>query len=168
MLVQEVMTKDVKKIDCNESVSEACNKYHEYKVGCLVVMDKDINVGILTERDIIERVILMEKNPKTTKVREIMSSNLKTIHALAAIDQAADIMSVNKIKKLPVILNNEIVGIITVTDISRAISTFTETIDELVRFYAESRKNLEIMIDEWGKTLSGLKNYRELIKEHQI
>jgi len=120
MLVKEVMTKNVVTIDRNDTAFDACNKYKEYKVGCLVVIDKGRCVGILTERDLIERTICARKSPEKTKVGEIMSSSIKTVHALETIDIALEIMRVNGIKKLPVIMNDEIVGIITVTDISKA------------------------------------------------
>jgi hypothetical protein len=59
------------------------------------------------------------------------------------------------------------VGIITVTDISRAIPVFSESIDDLIQFYAESRKNIETMMDEWEELVIGLKNYREIIKKQK-
>ena len=92
MLVQEVMTKNVVNIDSIKTVFEVCQEYSKYRVGSLVVMDKDILVGIITERDTIERVILKNKDPKKTKVRIIMTPNLKTIHALAPLEKAAKIM----------------------------------------------------------------------------
>jgi len=164
MLIKDVMTKNVVTIDINETVIDVCKKYKDYKVGCLVVMDKKIIVGIVTERDIIERTIFMNKDPKTTKVGEIMSQNIKTVHALAPVEKAAEIMRENSIKKLPVILNNEIVGIITVTDMSRAISAFSETLDDLVLCYEKSRDNIGKMMDEWLSILNSLKNYQELMK----
>ena len=167
MLVQDVMTKSVVMIDCSATVFDACRKYRDYKVGCLVVMDKKIIVGIVTERDIIERAILADKDPKNTLVIEIMSSNIKTVHATAAVEKAAEIMKENNIKKLPVILNNEIVGIVTVTDMSRAIPAFSETIDDLVQFYADSKKNIETMMNEWEDLVAGLKNYREIMKKQK-
>jgi len=167
MLIQDVMTKSVVTIDCNETVLDACKRYKDYKVGCLVVMNKKIIVGIVTERDIIERSVLADRDPKTTLVRDIMSANIKTVHALAPVEKAAEIMEENNIKKLPVILNNEIVGIITVTDISRAIPVFSEAIDDLTQFYAESRKNIETMMDEWEEMVIGLKNYREIMKKQK-
>ena len=159
------MAKNVVTIDCNETVLDACEKYRKYKVGCLVVMDKDLIVGILTERDIIERIMLKNRNPKETKVRDIMSPNIITIHALAPIEKAAYIMRENSIKKLPVVLNNKIVGIITVTDISRVVPAFSETIDNLIQCYSESKKNIDTMMDEWGTLIGGLKTYRELTKQ---
>jgi len=165
MLVEEVMTKDVVNIDCNETVFNACKRYSEHRVGCLVVMDNEIIVGIITERDTIERIILANQDPKTTKVREIMSQNIKTIHSLAPLQKAAQIMKENNIKKLPVILNNEIVGIITVTDISRAISAFSKMLDDLTQSYEKNRKAIEDIMEEWGAIINNLKHYRELTKE---
>jgi len=162
MLVEEVMTRNIVSIDCNDTVLDACKVYSKHRVGSLVVMDKNIIVGIVTERDTIERVILQNRDPKKTKVREIMSQNIKTIHALAPLEKAAQVMKENNIKKLPVILNNEIVGIITETDLSRTINVFSEAIDDLTKLYGESKESLEKIIDDWGDLIIKLKGYKKL------
>ena len=162
MLVQELMTKNVIKINSNESVLEACKVYCKHKVGSLVVMDNNIIVGILTERDVIESIILVNGDPKTTKVRDIMSPNIKTVHALAPVEKAADIMKENNIKKLPVVLNNEIVGIITETDLSRTIHAYSQAIEELSHFYEDSREKIEKILDDWGNILVGLRGFKKL------
>jgi len=120
MLVQEIMSRDVVTISKDETAFDASIKYRDKKVGCLLVVDKDKCVGILTERDLIERVICEEREPKQTKVSEIMSKNLKTIHKLAKIEDAIRLMKMHNIKKLPVVSNDTLVGIVTITDISRA------------------------------------------------
>jgi CBS domain-containing protein len=120
VLVKEVMTKKVFTIDKNKTIFDACNMYKDYKIGCLIVTDMASCVGIITERDIIERTICARRDPYVTKIGDIMSKNMKTIHALETIDKAIEVMFQNKIKKLPVLINEEVVGIITVTDISRA------------------------------------------------
>ena len=120
MLVKEVMTSPVITVDGNDTVLSACNIYRDLKVGCLVVTDNEKCIGILTERDIIERSICKQRNSKKTKIKEIMSSDIHTVHALETIEKALEIMSDFKIKKLPVVIEDNIVGIITVTDISRA------------------------------------------------
>jgi len=169
MQVKEIMTKEVFKIDSENSVLDACKKFSENKVGSLVVMSNEIVVGIITERDIIENMILIKGDPKKTKVREIMSSQLKTIHAMDSLEKAASIMREYKIKKLPVILNNEIVGIITETDLSQTIDAFSAAIDELTELYYDSKETLEKMIDDWGNIIVGLKNYKKLSeKKHKI
>ncbi len=167
MLVEEVMTRNIVDVDCNKTIYQACEIYSKNKVGSLVVKDKDIIVGIITERDAIEKVILQNKNPKETKVSEIMTPNIKTVHALAPIEKAAKIMKENKIKKLPVILNNEIIGIITETDLSDTIDAFSEAVEELGHFYLETKENLEKMLDDWGDILVNLKGYKKLNNEHK-
>jgi CBS domain-containing protein len=162
MLVKEIMTKNVITIDSNDSVLEACKKYSANKVGSLVVMDKNIIVGIVTERDIIESMILINGDPKNTKVREIMSSKIKIIHATATIEKAAEIMKEYNIKKLPVVLNNEIVGIITETDMLRTVNASAVAIEELTKLYYDSKDTLEKMIDEWGNIIVNLKNFKQL------
>ncbi len=114
------MTREVISINSNETVMETCKKYQEHMVGCLVVMEGDLIVGIVTERDIIEKIILGEKNPKITFVRDIMTPNIKTVYSLSKIEEAVKIMKKNNIKKLPVIYNNILVGIITENDITHA------------------------------------------------
>jgi len=114
------MVKDVITIDHNKTVLDACNIYKEYRIGCLVVTDKGSCIGIVTERDLIERTICLHRDPEKTEIGDIMSADIKTVHALATLEKAIKIMKENNIKKLPVVQNNEIVGIITVTDISQA------------------------------------------------
>ena len=162
MLVQEIMTKNIVSISCNSSIVDACNKFVSNNVGSLVVMDKDLNVGIITERDVIRETILVNGDPKKTKVLDIMSSNIKTIHALAPVEKAADIMKEYNIKKLPVVLNNEIVGIVTETDLSRTIHAFSDAIDELTQFYENSRENIEKIMDDWGDILIELRNFKKI------
>jgi len=120
MLVQEIMTKTVITIDANASVFTACSTYKEKKVGCLVVTMGDTCVGIVTERDLIERTICQYRNPEKTKVYEIMSRDVKVVHALDTVEKALELMKLHRIKKLPVISDEKVVGILTITDIAKA------------------------------------------------
>jgi CBS domain-containing protein len=126
MLVREVMTRNVVSIDADASVFDACMKYKEKKVGCLVVVSDDTCVGIVTERDLIERSICQHRNPETTTVRDIMSSNIKVVNALDTIEKALETMQQHKLKKLPVISAEKVVGIITVTDIAKTRSDLSQ------------------------------------------
>jgi len=119
MIIKEIMTDPVITIESNEIILEACNKYKKHKVGCLVVTSGKNLIGILTERDIIERAIADQKNPQETKVEKIMSENIKTIYDTDSIEKAVEKMKKYKIKKLPVLTETEdLVGIITYKDIS--------------------------------------------------
>ncbi|MEF8879080.1 MAG: CBS domain-containing protein [Candidatus Thermoplasmatota archaeon] len=156
------MTKDILTIDSDESVLEACKEYSEHNVGSLVVKNNGIVVGIVTERDIIQNMILSKGDPKDTKIKEIMTPRIKTVHALANVEKVAAIMKENQIKRVPVVLNNEIVGIVSETDISQTIYAFSEAIEEMTELYQESRETLENIIEEWGNIIVKLKNYKKL------
>lgn len=131
MLVEEAMTKNVIVINQEKTVLEACTLYQERTVGCLLVIDNQGDcVGMLTERDIIERTICAHRDPEKTTVREIMTSSIRTVPAKAKIEKAVEIMNEHNIKKLPVLLNGEVVGIITVTDLSRALPQLTKRLTD--------------------------------------
>ena len=167
MLVEEIMTRNVVKIDYNKSVYDACKIYKDKKVGCLVVIDKDMIVGIVTERDMIERVILENRNPQDTSIMDIMSPNIRTVHALAPLEKAAKIMKENNIKKLPVILNNEIVGIITETDLTKTIDAFSDAVEELSSFFSESKNSIEKIMGEWEDIICSLKGYKKMSEDKE-
>ena len=114
------MTKNVVTLDRNKTIFDACTLYKEKKIGCLLVTDEERCVGIATERNIIERTICSGGDPYETKIGDIMSTDLVTVHALDKIETAIEYMEFFKIKKLPVLVNEEIVGIITASDIARA------------------------------------------------
>ena len=140
MFIDEIMTRNVVTIDRDETVLEAYKKYRDYKVGCLVIIDKERCVGIVTERDLIERTIHInhEKrtihiNPENTKIKEIMSSDIKTIRPFDNIESAVDMMEKYKIKKLPVISDNDkLVGIVTITDIALAVPALTGRVERFI------------------------------------
>jgi len=168
MLVEEVMTRNIISINSGKTVFDACKHLSKHKVGSLVVIDKNITIGIVTERDVIEKAIIQNRDPKKTKITEIMSPNIKTIHALAPLEKAAKMMKENNIKKLPVILNNEIVGILTETDLTNTIEAFSDALDEMTKFYTESRNNIEKMLDEWGNILINLKEYKKIAETNEF
>ena len=134
MLVDEVMTKKIITTAPDDTVFDACQKYHTYHIGCLIVAEKRSCVGIATEHDIIKKMICEYKDPKETKVSDIMSTDVKTIQSLQTLEQALILMKKHKIKKLPVTSNNTLVGIITLSDIAHARPELTKRfIDSWVR-----------------------------------
>ena len=130
MLVKEIMSKNIVTIDSNKSVYEAASLLRENKIGSVLAVDNEGNVGIVTKRDIIGGTILQYKNADATPISEIMNTDVITIGPLEKIEKAVELMEESKIKKLIVIKNKDIVGIITVTDISRATKNITKRIDD--------------------------------------
>ena len=85
------MVRDVITIDRNKTVLDACNIYKEYRIGCLVVTDEGSCIGIVTERDLIERTICLHRDPEKTEVGDIMSPDIKTVHALEKLEKAVNL-----------------------------------------------------------------------------
>jgi CBS domain-containing protein len=116
--VKDIMTKNVVSIGVNNSVFEASELMSSNHVGCLVIMDGEVPIGIVTERDIVRRVVA-KKLPLDTKVSEIMSTSLITVDPDASLKEAARLMSSNKIRRLPVLKQNRLVGIVVAADFVR-------------------------------------------------
>ena len=115
MLVKDVMTKDVITIDSNQTILDAYKLYRDNKVGSIIVTDSEKCIGIVTERDLIEKSI--DKDLNSTLVKDIMTSNIRTISPGDNLDTASEMMERFNIKKLPVLEDNNITGIITINDI---------------------------------------------------
>jgi len=113
--VKDIMKKNVITIDEAESIQEAAQKMLTANVGCVIVTRKDEPVGIITERDFVTKVAA-EGRPLFTDVSEIMSLPLTTVNPDETVWEAAEIMRVKGIHKLPVKEGTKIVGIVTTTD----------------------------------------------------
>jgi len=131
--VKDVMTKTVITVEANKTVIEAAALMAENDVGNLIVMDDNTPIGIVTERDFVRRVLAKEK-PSKTKISEVMSTPLRVIDPDASLKEAARRMVRKRIRRLPVIKDNKLVGIITTTDFARHLSkkTFTDDIREAI------------------------------------
>jgi CBS domain-containing protein len=116
--VKDIMTKEVVKISVNDDVFAAAELMNSSEIGCLVVVDGENPIGIITERDIVRRVVAKEL-PLETKVSKVMSKSLITIDPEASLKEAARVMSSHKIRRLPVLKQNKLVGIIVSADFVR-------------------------------------------------
>jgi CBS domain-containing protein len=128
--VKDLMTKNVVTIDADKTVVEAAMLMSKNDIGDLVVVKDNAPVGIVTERDFVRRV-LAERKSVNTKVSEVMTTPLKVIDPDAPIKEAARRMVNRKIRRLPVIKDNKLVGILTAADFAKHLSKKTLTDDIL-------------------------------------
>lgn len=96
---------------------------NEHEIGCIIVTRDGKPVGIVTERDLLKRVIVKRKDPATTKLNEIMTKPLVTVKPDTLASNAAKIMIRKQIKKLPVTNDQNLVGILSLTDLIRVLKT---------------------------------------------
>jgi CBS domain-containing protein len=121
MELKDIMVRNVVTIDSEASAKEAAKHMNLYEIGCLIVMDKDRVSGILTERDLLTKVVEAAKNADKTKVKDIASIKLVTGTSDMDVVDAARLMLKKKIKKLPIVNNGKLVGLVTFTDIVRTV-----------------------------------------------
>ncbi|MGD6805618.1 MAG: CBS domain-containing protein [Candidatus Bathyarchaeia archaeon] len=134
--VKDIMTKDVVTIESNKSVFEAAELMAEKGLGCLIVVIKAFPVGIITERDIVRRIVA-KRSSLDAKVSEVMSKTLITVEPGTSLKEAARVMSTNKIRRLPVLDQNKLVGIVVASDFVRNVgkkTTAEEILDALGRY----------------------------------
>ena len=127
--VKDFMTTNVITIDVQGTALDAAKLMHQQDVGDLVVTEGKVPKGIVTERDLVRRV-MANKKPLDTKVSEVMSDPLITIDEESSLRDAARKMVEYRIRRLPVMKKNTLVGIIVTSDFARHLSkkTFSEEV----------------------------------------
>jgi|Deesub1362A_J573_1020465.scaffolds.fasta_scaffold00023_72 CBS domain-containing protein len=131
------MSKNVVSVDKSSSVLEAAKLMDKHNISSLLVVENKKPVGIITERDMVRKVILNNLD-LNSRVEKVMTSPVISIEADEDITKAAEILINKKIRRLPVVKDKKLVGIITETDISRsspkALEEFSSSIEKIERF----------------------------------
>ena len=124
--VKDVMNKDVLTLDKSTSVQEAAEHMKKLRIGCVIVTENKKPIGIITERDFVTK-IAADGRPLFTDIKEVMSSPLIAIDPDETIWEASELMKEKAIHKLPVKENDEIVGIVTTSDIVKISSVGSDS-----------------------------------------
>jgi len=138
VLVRDIVSKNVRVVRPDSSVKEVVATMNKFDIGSIVVVQGGRPVGIITERDILRRVVEPCLAPEVLTARQVMTSPVLTIRETASIDEAAKLMAKNKVKKLPVMNKEKLVGIVTFTDIVTKMPTMLSILEELLRPYHRS------------------------------
>jgi len=115
----DVMVKEVITTKKEATVEDAIKLMNRHEIGCLVIVENGTPVGIITERDLLKRVLAKSKELRNMKVMEIMSAPLISAAPDMEVEEAAKLMCQKKIKKLPVVEEGKLLGLVTLTDILR-------------------------------------------------
>lgn len=115
--VQNIMTTNVATVSPNQTIQEAAQLMSQYNVGAVPVVENGRVRGIVTDRDITLRSTAQGLNAQTP-VSEVMSTNLVTGRPNMSVQEAASLMSQNQIRRLPIVENNELRGIVALGDIA--------------------------------------------------
>ena len=119
--ISQIMNTSILSVDSSVSATDAAKMMEDTDVGAVVVLENNIPVGIVTDRDFAIK-IAAHSYPVDTPVRRIMSSPLISVDPHSDLWIASDLMSTRKVRKLPVIDDDKVVGIITSSDIVKHIA----------------------------------------------
>jgi CBS domain-containing protein len=133
MIVRDVMAKNVKTVKTDDTVHAAVQKMNKFDIGSVIVVSSGRPIGIITETNIMRRIVEPRMDPATVWVKDIMSSPLTTIDENTPLEEAAKLMVDKKITRIPVMKGDKLVGLISSTDILKASPTQLGILDELLR-----------------------------------
>jgi CBS domain-containing protein len=131
--VLDIMSSAVVTVTPSSTAYSAAMKMLKNDIGCVVVKNGKSVSGIITKGDILRAVVKRQQDPKLVKAEKIMSSPVFTVNQEDSVETASKLMSQHKASKLPVLKDNELVGIVTATDIIRSEPLEVEYLQELVK-----------------------------------
>lgn len=118
--IRQLMTVRPRTVKVGDSIVEAAKVMRGEDSGIVPIVDGDRLVGVLTDRDIVTRVIAAEKDPKLVKVEEIASQNLVTVDPDQGLDEALRLMAHHQVRRLPVVEEDgKLIGIVAQADVAR-------------------------------------------------
>jgi CBS domain-containing protein len=140
MIVRDLMSKDIVSLSSQDSIERAAQMMKQFDVGSIPVCNESKLVGIVTDRDITLNSVASGKNPAEQKISEVMTSNPVTGNPNMDVNDAARIMSREQIRRLPIVENNNLVGIVSLGDISIE-PNFQDNAEEALRNISEPGTN---------------------------
>ncbi len=118
--IRDVMSSNPCAIDADKPVAHAAKMMKQEDVGLAPVVEGDRLVGTLTDRDIVLRVVAEGKDPQTVTAREVASTDLVTIDPQQDLEEALRLMASKQVRRLPVVEEGLLVGVLAQADIARA------------------------------------------------
>ena len=132
MKLREIMASPVIRIHPEESVAVAARRLERYNIGILPVCGNDGSLcGLVTDRDLVTRCLAAGRNPATTPVREVMTGQVITARADMDASVAAGLMGRTQIRRLPVVENGRLCGMVSLGDLARREQTVYDATDAL-------------------------------------
>ena len=121
MKIKDVMHQKILTVAPDTNIADTAKFMREHKIGCVVIKDISSYLGIITERDILIKVVAGGKNSHEVLAKDIMTTNLITMDEESTIQEAADLMSDKNIRRLLITRDGKITGIITIRETSKYI-----------------------------------------------
>jgi len=137
-LIDNKKHKEVISIAPHRPVIDALIILAEYKIGALVVMEKDKMVGIFSERDYAREVVLKGKSSKVTTIEEVMTKNVLVGHAKDTFEKAMTIMTENHIRHLPIMDGHNVIGMLSLGDVAKEMIVYQKNLIKELESYVKT------------------------------
>ncbi|MCD1257930.1 CBS domain-containing protein [Paenibacillus athensensis] len=115
--VKEIMAKDCVSVTLQDNVFEIALKMKQHDIGFIPVVENKKLLGVVTDRDLVIRGYA-EKKSGSTAVQEVMTEGIATIEASTTVDEAAKIMAKEQVRRLPVVENGQLIGVVAIGDLA--------------------------------------------------
>lgn len=148
MFVRDIMAVNVVSMPPDASVFEVSKAMAEMDIGSVIIADNDRPLGIITESDIVRRVVVEEKDTKTTTASEVMSSPIIHVEPGTGLTEAMRIMAKSNIRRVAVLKNNTLAGIITSRDLLRWSPELIDILVESLRLKDEVASSRTTDVDD--------------------
>ena len=133
ILVKEIMSKDVKVVRPDTSAQEIVATLNKFNIGSVVVVQKEKPVGIITIRDILVRLVEQNLAPIVLTASQMMTSPFTSINVEATVEEAAKLMAKKRVKTLPVMDKEKLVGVLSFADIAFKVPALLSLLEESCR-----------------------------------
>jgi CBS domain-containing protein len=131
--VRDIMSKNVQVVRPDTTAQEVVATMSKFDISSIIVVQAERPVGIITLRDVLEKLAVQCLAPRAITARQIMTSPLVTVDESATVEEAANLMVQKKIKTLPVMDGDKLVGVLTYTDIVFQVPTLLSVMESLCR-----------------------------------
>jgi CBS domain-containing protein len=117
MKISEIMTQAAVTDSSEDTLTEACDKMRHAQTSSILIMDGERMIGIVTERDVV-KAVAQGLEPKETRVKDLMTTDIVTIGPMTTLKEAAEIMATKWIRHLPIVEGSKVVGMISQRDLT--------------------------------------------------
>ena len=143
MLVRHAMTESPKTAKPDMTAADAAALMKQFDVGAIPVADGGSLVGLVTDRDLVIRVMANRQDPQTVRLSEILTKSPATVTPDTQLSEARDLMAQHKVRRLPVVKGDDLVGILSLGDVALA-SASERVVGETLEHISESASTTDI------------------------
>jgi CBS domain-containing protein len=144
--VKDVMVTNLITMEAGSNARKAAELMNRHDIGCIIVVNYGKPVGIITERDMLKRVLLQARDSRRTHASHIMSKPLITTSPETDLRDAVNLMNERRIKKLPVVEDGSLIGLLSITDIVRSLAYFEHVVSSLCARCQYGKQQIDVPV----------------------